>query len=67
MPIEITSTDHVYSKTEVDNFLILKADKVSGAVDQNVAGLTGNEGNLLDTGVNICDLQVGIAIDCGTF
>lgn len=67
MPIEINSTNSVYSKSEVDSFLNIKADKVGGATNANIAGLTGVEGNLLDTGYNICDLQIGIAIDCGTF
>jgi hypothetical protein len=67
MPIEINSTTHVYRKSEVDALLYIKADKVGGAVNENIAGLTGTEGNLLDTGYNICDLQIGIAIDAGTF
>ena len=67
MPIEINSTNSVYSKAEVDALLYIKADKVDDAINENIAGLTGTEGNLLDTGYNICDLQIGIAIDVGTF
>lgn len=67
MPIEINAMSSVYTKSEVDTLLYIKADKVDGAVDQNIAGLTGSQGNLLDTGYNICDLQIGIAIDVGTF
>jgi hypothetical protein len=67
MPIQITSLDNVYSKTEVDLLLQIKADKVSGAVHNNIAGLTGDEGNLLDTGYSIADLQIGDVIDFGTF
>lgn len=67
MPIEINATSSVYTKSEVDTLLYIKADKVNGAVDQNICGLRGPDGNILDTGYNICDLQIGIAIDVGTF
>jgi hypothetical protein len=61
MPIFIPNpySVEVYSKAEVDSFLILKADKVPGAGHLNIAGLTGSEGNLLDLGVGIEDLFFG--------
>ena len=67
MPISITSLNNVYSKIEVDLLLQIKADKVDGAVNNNIAGLTGDEGNLLDTGYSISDLQIGDVIDFGIF
>lgn len=67
MPIIIDSNHNVYSKAEVDAILAVKADKVDGAEDQNIAGLTGDEGNLLDTGYSIDDLLIGHILDFGTF
>lgn len=67
MPIEIPYNESVYSKNEIDSLLNVKADKVNGAVNENIAGLTGDEGNLLDSGYNICDLSLGSVLDGGTF
>lgn len=67
MPIIIDANNSVYSKSEVDAILAEKADKVDGAVDDNIAGLTGDEGNLLDTGYSIDDLLIGHVLDFGTF
>lgn len=67
MPIIINDTNSVYSKTEVDNLLYPKADKVTGAGDQHISGLTGDEGNLLDTGYTIDDLKIGKIVDFGVF
>lgn len=67
MPIIIDSNNSVYSKAEVDAILEVKADKVDGAVHEHIAGLTGDEGNLLDTGYSIEDLLIGHILDFGTF
>lgn len=67
MPVEILNNGQVYTREEIDALLFVKADKVDGAVDQNIAGLTGDEGNLLDTGYSIDDLRIGDIIDCGYF
>ena len=62
---------YVYSKEEIDDqiqYLIeIKADKVEGAVQDNIAGLTGTEGNLLDTGYSIADLLPGLFLNGGIF
>lgn len=67
MPIIIDLNNNVYTKSEIDNLLYVKADKVDGAVNENIAGLTGNEGNLLDTGYSIDDLLIGRVVDFGSF
>jgi hypothetical protein len=67
MPIEVPYNEFVYSKDEIDALLGVKADKVPGAVGNNIAGLTASQGNLLDTGFDICDLSIGAVIDAGTF
>lgn len=67
MPIEVPYSQFIYTKDEIDDLLDLKADKVPGAVGNNIAGLTGSEGNLLDSGYDICDLSIGAVIDAGTF
>lgn len=67
MPIEVPYNEFVYSKSEIDALLNIKADKVAGAVGNNIAGLTASQGNLLDTGFDICDLSIGAVIDAGTF
>lgn len=67
MPIIINDTNSVYSKAEVDSLLFPKADKVDGAGDQHIGGLTGDEGNLLDTGYTIDDLKIGKIVDFGVF
>lgn len=67
MPIEVPYSQFIYTKAEIDDLLDLKADKVHGAVGNNIAGLTGSEGNLLDSGYDICDLSIGAVIDAGTF
>lgn len=67
MPIEVPYNEFVYSKSEIDALLNIKADKVAGAVGNNIASLTASEGNLLDSGYDICDLSIGAVIDAGTF
>lgn len=67
MPIIISDTNSVYSKVEVDNLLLPKANKVRGAGDQHIGGLTGDEGDLLDTGYTIDDLKIGKVVDFGVF
>lgn len=67
MPIEVPYNEFVYSKSEIDALLGIKADKVVGAVGNNIASLTASEGNLLDSGYDICDLSIGAVIDAGTF
>jgi hypothetical protein len=64
-------SEFVYTKEDItlilDQIEIVKADKVSGAVANNIAGLTGDVGNLLDTGYNINDLLIGEYADGGLF
>lgn len=67
MPIIIDQNINVYTKEEIDNLLDIKADKVDGAINEHIAGLTGLEGNLLDTGYSIDDLLIGKFIDFGSF
>lgn len=67
MPIIIDLNNNVYTKAEIDSLLYVKADKVDGAVNENIAGLTGDEGNLLDTGYSIDDLLIGRVVDFGSF
>ena len=69
MPVFIPKpySAQVYDKAEIDAFLILKADKVPGAVHLNVAGLTGDEGNLLDLGVGLDDLFFGDFANGGVY
>lgn len=73
MPIFIPEpyNEYVYSKDEIDEFVSnlirIKADKVTGAIAYHVAGLTGDEGNLLDTGYTLEDLAFGEYADGGLF
>ena len=69
MPIFIPSpySSEIYTKSEIDAFLRLKADKVSGAVHLNIAGLTGDSGNLIDLGVGLGDLFFGEYADGGIY
>lgn len=52
--IEEIGMGNYYTKTEVDSLLDDKADKVSGAVNGNFAGLDAN-GNLTDSGKKAAD------------
>lgn len=69
--IPVALETYVYSKEEIDEKLAyiveIKADKVIDAIQDNIAGLTGTEGNLLDTGYNINDLIPGLFLDGGLF
>ena len=67
MPIQTPFNDNVYSKTEIDSLLNIKADKVEDAINNNIAGLTGDEGNLLDTGYSLDNLMIHNVLDCGTY
>lgn len=68
MPIQIPTPFNVivYTKTEIDSRLEPKANKVSDAIDDNIAGLISDDGDLKDTGYSIEDLLVS-NIDGGTF
>ena len=69
MPIIITvegNQELVYSKTQIDVLLDIKADKFDGAVGDDIAILTAEEGNINDSGVNINDLIPSI-INGGIF
>jgi hypothetical protein len=63
LPVEYG--DYVYLKTEVDELMAevyqIKADKYVPSMDNNIAVLTGDEGNLLDSGVQISDLIITVA------
>jgi hypothetical protein len=69
MPIYIPLPyeEYVYSTDEIDDLLLLKADKVEDAGHLNIAGLSGVDGNLLDLGVKIEDLLFGEIADGGLF
>lgn len=51
----------VYSKDEIDGLVEEKADKVSHGVEGNFAAL-GNDGNLVDSGINLMDVITGVSI-----
>ena len=65
--IPLPYNETVYSKTEVDNFLILKADKVPTANHLDIAGLRGTDGNLISLGVKLSDLEYPDFADGGKF
>lgn len=71
MPISVNSETFqgiLYSKTEIDNLLDYKADKVLNVINNNdIALLRGTDGNLVDSGVTILDIQFSDPLDNGTF
>ena len=48
MPILIYYNEQVYTKETIDDLLKIKADKAIPTQHENIALLTGGEGNLLD-------------------
>ena len=71
MPITVKVSDTVrallYSKTEIDQLLIEKADKVTNGVTGNLVDLVVPDGNIADSGIAAEDLLIGGVIDGGTF
>ncbi len=71
MPISVNSDTFqgiVYSKAEIDLILNYKADKVLNVVNNNdIALLRGTDGNLVDSGVTIEDIEFSNPLDNGTF
>lgn len=68
MPVTIPIQNvSIYTKNEFDALLNVKADKAPPSTPENIAGLTGTEGNLLDLGITIGNLIIGDVIAGGRF
>lgn len=65
MPILIYYNNQVYTKESVDNLLKVKADKIIPSNPDNIALLTGGEGNLKDSGKSIEDIALPDFADGG--
>lgn len=65
MPVLIYYNKEIYTKETVDELLNKKADKIIPSQPDNIALLTGGEGNLKDSGKTIEDVTLPDFADGG--